>query len=250
MEEEKKWIYWKNTEAVTLKLKKDLIRISTAIDIFVQLLFLVFYVYNTIKSLGNTVVHILYASFFIVGFLYFIFHLISYKFKNKELRKKVRRVVRYIKYPIRLGILIFSFIACFKNTGVDTGALISTIISTVSFVFQIFFQVIINFISRYVNMIAESVKMDYEQSRLVKAVVNSAKKTNTEEKKFSFGGFLKKTVKNAVDGFIENNGGNENTQKEEMPAQSKRRNLILKLKEKFVDKKEKTLNKVDKINEE
>lgn len=198
------WLSIKNTQAVAKKLKNDLARILWITDLVIQIAFIFYYLYLTITNLGKQIYHETYALFFLLGLAMLIYSLIC-KFQkvDKHRTRFVKMIVRYVKYPVRVALIALSLYEIIKHGGTETATILVSI-SIILLIAQVIVQLVIRMINSYIDYFVESLKMDYEDSELIRAVVNSRK--NPVDRKSS--GLLKIAKNYAVDkvnDFIEEN---------------------------------------------
>lgn len=172
-------ISYQNTYGVVLKLKKDIDIIQKIVDFIVQIIFLGLYSYSIYKNINNVLLLIIYSVLLVVSIAYFIFYIITLnntsRIFKKKIKYKVKKSVKYIKLMISattLGIAVYEII----NFEVSDFTKILTITSAISFGVQILIELVTMFVNKYIDLFTESIKMDYEDSDLIKNSVKAITK--------------------------------------------------------------------------
>lgn len=250
-------VSYANTYGVILKLKKDLDIIQKVVDFIVQIIFLGFYAYSIYSNLNNTLLLTIYIILLSVSLFYFIFYIVTLNNKSKIFKKKIKyKVKKFVKYTklltsaITLGLAVYELI----NYETSDFTKILTIVSGISFGIQILIEFVTMFVNKYVDLFTESIKMDYEDSDLIKNTVKTITKAK-DIKANPLGELLA-----AVDILPEklSNKRNNDFKEEEIeltPEQIKTREKIEKYKEPIVEsieqKKEiETIKRKEKIEKE
>lgn len=198
------WLSIKNTQAVANKLKKDLARILWITDLVIQVAFIFYYTYLTITNLPKHFYHIVYGVFLIAGFVMLIYSLICKLQKvDKHKSRFVKKIVRYVKYPVRIALIALSLYEIVKYGATQTATILVSI-SIILLLAQIIIQLAIRFLNLYIDFFTESLRMDYEDSELVRAAVNS-RKNPSEKKEKGLIKFAKNIAIDKVNDFIEEN---------------------------------------------
>ena len=167
-------ISYTNTYGVFLKLRKDISLIQRIIEILVQLIFLVYSGYLLFSNLNNISYFTIYCILFFISLLYFIFDMFVIFKKNKYIKKhikpRVHKTVKYIKYIIKLAIIIMAIVEIYSLGNSTDIKKITTIASIISLIVQISIDLITRFILKYIDLFIESLKMDYENSTVLKEI--------------------------------------------------------------------------------
>lgn len=229
----KTWLCWENSFALLLKLKADLKKTKSVIDFLLLVFFLAYYSIYSIINVERTLIHLIFGLFAIVEIGLLLFKIISFKNSNKKLKRDVPKIVRFAKYPFRFVILVINSIDLIYNGGTSL-IKISLIVSIIVFVLQILFEIVINAISKYVDLFLEAVKMDYENSALIKATVNAYNKPK-QKKDGIITSLIKDKVKSGIDNFIDDNNGDEINLEDISSDKKKLRNEINNYKKKYIN---------------
>ena len=167
-------ISYTNTYGVFLKLRKDISLIQRIIEILVQLIFLAYSGYLLFSNLNNISYFIIYCILFFISLLYFIFDMFVIFKKNKYIKKHIKprvyKSVKYIKYIIKLAIIIMAIVEIYSLGNSTDIKKITTIASIISLIVQISIDLITRFILKYIDLFIESLKMDYENSTVLKEI--------------------------------------------------------------------------------
>ena len=167
-------ISYKNTYNTFLKLKKDITQIQRITSFLAQVIFLAYNIYLLFSNLNNITYLIIYSILFLISLFYFIFDLLLLFSKNKYIKRnikhKVNLIVKAIKYIIKLTIIILAIIEIFSFDNTTDLKKLTTIISIVTLFIQILIDLITRFITNYIDLFIESLKLDYENSSMLKEI--------------------------------------------------------------------------------
>lgn len=172
-------VSYANTYGVIVKLKKDLDIIQKVVDFIVQIIFLGFYAYSIYSNLNNTLLLTIYIVLLSVSLAYFIFYIVTLNNKSKIFKRKIKyKVKKSVKYTKLLTSAITLGLAVYELANYETSDFtkILTIVSGISFGIQILIEFATMFINKYIDLFTESVKMDYEESELIKNTVKTISK--------------------------------------------------------------------------
>lgn len=172
-------VSYANTYGVIVKLKKDLDVIQKVVDFVVQIIFLGFYAYSIYSNLNNTLLLTIYIVLLSVSLAYFIFYIVTLNNKSKIFKRKIKyKVKKSVKYTKLLTSAITLGLAVYELVNYETSDFtkILTIVSGISFGVQILIEFATMFVNKYVDLFTESIKMDYEESELIKNTVKTISK--------------------------------------------------------------------------
>ena len=193
-------ISYKHTYAVILKLKDTLKKSIITIDLITQFLFLLFYVYLLITRKDSALWLSIYITLISISSIFFIFSLSTLSISNKNFKKQIkpiiRRIIKYIKFLIRATIIGINIYYIIKGDTTDLNKML-TILSIVMLITQIIIDIIIILVNKYIDLLVESIKWDYEESpALVKvaSVVEDFKDENKHKVTKKIFGFIGKRI--------------------------------------------------------
>ena len=92
------------------------------------------------------------------------------KYIKKHIKPRVYKTVKYIKYIIKLAIIIMAIVEIYSLGNSTDIKKITTIASIISLIVQISIDLITRFILKYIDLFIESLKMDYENSTVLKEI--------------------------------------------------------------------------------
>lgn len=197
------WVNYKNTQAVGLKLKHDLDVISTVTNYSLQVIFIFYYLFSVITKVNRIVYFLIYLVFLIIAIGLLVFDVFFAKKIDKNIKRKIKDIVRYAKYPIRVFLIGLAVLAIAQGDS-NSLAIIATAVSAGSLLLQILIQLVIKFVRRYLELFGESLRMDYEESDLIKSVYN-AYRYPQPKKKALVSGIVVNKIMNGINDFVNTN---------------------------------------------
>lgn len=166
-----------NTRAIASKIKSDVKRFALLFDIFVQIFFLGYYVYNICTHLDSHIYLIIYITLLSISVLYFFFHLITFKIGHKRFKRIKKRVIKniisYIKLFIQAGTIGFGIYELATEANATNIKLLMVILSGTLFIINIITKAVSNYFNNSIDMLSVAMEMDSERNALLKMVRNS-----------------------------------------------------------------------------
>lgn len=144
-----------HSRAVLNKLVGHVKKISRAVSLIVQIVFLIFYVYEIVLNYGNHVRFVAYIVLLSLSTVAFIVGICS------KSARKTRKLIRFCKYPINLSLIILTLITIFNGQASDL-KIILTGITILSFVANIVMEFIRWFVEVYAKMLKTSFDLDMQ----------------------------------------------------------------------------------------
>ena len=167
---------YKHTISVIKKLKSSIKKGIYIGDIIIQVLFILYYAYCLYTRIDSLLWIIIYSILIVVSSLFFVYTLLS-KNKTENLyskpnRKKINLIVKNIKYLIRGFIIGYNVYLIATTEEVLVIQTLLTALSIFLYVLQIVCQVATHVLAKYLDLITESIRWDFEESDLLKAGIS------------------------------------------------------------------------------
>ncbi len=162
----------KHTGSRIEKIKKDLIRVVTAIGCLSMLIFLAYYIYLVTLNFDDVFYLIAYSILIVLILTLFVVEL-SLK-ESKKLLKNEKRLVAEKKRKIKKGIKVFKFIVKTALVGLAIYETvtnfdlkisnIANVVSAVILVVQILLEIVVNYIVKQIDYFRLSIELDLNDS--------------------------------------------------------------------------------------
>lgn len=177
------------TLAVIDKILNDIQKIKRYTDLVIQIVMLIFCIYNIVVNANHTVYFVTYIVLAAISLMYHIYYVISLIEKNYKTNKVLRHVVTTVKLTIRLFIIGLSIYEYNTESMTDL-AKILIMATCIMFLLQVVIEIISYLLDYYIKLFQTAMTQDIDD-----LTVNRGAKVIEK----IGGAFIKKEDSEAVD---------------------------------------------------
>lgn len=166
-----KHLSFDNTVACVSKIKKDIKRIVSLIELLVQLIFIGFYTYMIFTHLDRPFLLPFYITLTTLSVIYFFLYIVIESSKSIRVQRLRNRVIKRIFTFVKLGIQLFTIgfsvyeIAAYGATDMK---ILLTIATGIFFIINISATLIGMYVTNTIDMLSISFKLDSERNDLLR----------------------------------------------------------------------------------
>ena len=138
-------------------------QVSNGIDVFTQLIYIVYLIASIYLSKGNLLANTIFLT---ISLLYLIYHLLTYKKwmdGDKVYRKPIKKVIKFFKKLVNIAIIIFSIIEINNNGEKDLFQILSVITMIGGFVISLIFEIKVMQLKKKIGIFKESISNKKER---------------------------------------------------------------------------------------